>query len=123
MKQIIIFGLVGVVASLTHFLLVFAQVEWLGIAAIIANIFAFLCAYPVSYFGHSSFTFKKQEHSHQNAIKKFFYVACLGFCLNEGGYFLLLQYTDWHYLWSLFLILAIVPILTFVLAKFWAFQS
>ncbi len=103
--------------------MVYLLVSFLFIPAIIANIFAFLSAYPVSYYGHNFFTFSEHKHQVKDSIKKFFLVALLGFCLNEGGYFILLTYTKLHYLEALIIILLLVPISTFVLAKFWAFKD
>jgi putative flippase GtrA len=120
--QLFRFGVVGALAASVHFLSVYAIVSIIDLIPIIANIFAFLIAFIVSYFGHSLWTFGHKKHNHSSAATKFFSVAVFSFIVNEGGYFLLLEYTSMHYLLSLFIVLITVPVMTFILSKYWAFN-
>lgn len=122
-KQIFLFGAVGITSSLTHLLMVYLFVNHLKLQPAIANIFAFLIAYPVSFFGHSYLTFASRPHRRHLSFYRFLIVAVLGFLLNEGLYLIFLYYTSFHYLLSLGIILIIVPAITFVLSKFWAFSN
>ncbi|MET0091667.1 MAG: GtrA family protein, partial [Candidatus Thiodiazotropha sp.] len=86
------------------------------------NIFAFLIAFGVSYIGHSLWTFSHKKHQHNKTVARFLGVAVFSFALNEGGYYLLLEYTQMEYLFSLLIVLIIVPVITFILSKYWAFS-
>lgn len=121
LSQIWRFGIIGILASCWHFFMVYSLVDIFQLAPLIANIFAFFSAFIISYFGHSLWTFNQQQHEHPKTLKKFFLVASFGFILNETGYFLLLSYTPLSYLNSLLIVLIIVPIITFLLSKYWAF--
>jgi len=120
--QIIRFAIIGIMASAWHFMMVYLLVSQLQQHPLIANIFAFFSAFLISYFGHSLWTFKEKKHNHNHVIKKFFLVAVFGFILNEGGYFLLLSFTSFSYLLSLLIVLLVVPLITFIMSKYWAFQ-
>ena len=120
--QLVRFGIIGVLASCWHFCMVYLFVSKQLSEPLIANIFAFFSAFLISYLGHSLWTFNDKTHTHKTAVRKFFLVALVGFILNEGGYYLLLTLTSLNYMSALIIILLIVPLITFVLSKYWAFS-
>jgi len=116
------FGIIGVLAALTHYAIVILLFEQVHIALAYANLIAFCLAFWVSYFGHRHFTFQAQQLSHRQTLPKFFVVATLGFVFNES--LLLISH---HYLnisLSILVIIAIflTAIFTFLLNRFFAFQ-
>ncbi|MCF6777545.1 GtrA family protein [Thiotrichales bacterium 19X7-9] len=121
-KQTFKFGIVGVIAAIVHFIIVSILVHFFHWYPLLANIVAFLIAYNVSYFGHKNWTFHEhgKKISHTSNIK-FFIVATLSFILNEGLYGIYLLFIP-HYQLALFLTLATVPPITFILSKLWAFK-
>ena len=121
-QQIYRFIIIGIAAASIHFLSVYIIVSTVDLIPIIANIFAFLIAFFVSYMGHSLWTFSHKEHEHHKAAVRYFGVAIFCFALNESGYYLMLEFTDFNYLVSLFIVLMLVPIVTFLLSKHWAFS-
>lgn len=122
-RELFWFGVVGVSALLVHF----GVVSWLlvpaGLSPLIANVLSFLLAFTVSYWGHRLKTFDAGHVPHRTALPRFFFVASLGFALNEALYFLLLRYTQLDYRSALLLVLAAVAGLTFLLGRCWAFQG
>lgn len=120
-KQLLKFGCVGILASLTH-LGVVALLVTAGMQPLYANIFAFVTAFNVSYLGHRYWTFNKSSPSHVTAITRFFGVAALSFTLNEFLFFLFLKFTGLPYLLAIFIVLAIVTPTTFLLSRMWAFR-
>ncbi len=121
--QVFKFGFIGGLAALVNLLIVWLLVDKaLFMKPLVANIFAFLVAFWVSYFGHSRLTFNHTRHKMRFVAPKFFLIAICSFILNETLYFLLLHLTPLSYLWSLFIVLMIVPVFTFVLSKIWAFR-
>ena len=123
LPQTVQFVAVGGSAAATHLMAVFVLVQGLGLAPLVANVLAFLLAFVVSYNGHRLFTFSEADAHGWHVVGKFFAVACLSFVVNELLYMAALRWLGWHYLWSLFAVLLLVAVGTFVLSKFWAFRS
>lgn len=119
--QILKFGCVGVMASITHMGVVALLVP-LGMHPLYANIFAFFIAFNVSYLGHRYWTFKNRSSPHATTMFRFFGVAILSFLLNESLYFLFLNFTHLPYLFAIFIVLIVVTPMTFVLSRIWAFR-
>lgn len=88
----------------------------------VANLCAFLVAFVVSYSGHRRFTFQVQGR-HKESLPRFFLTALAGFIVNELMLALLLLYTPLPFEPALLLVLCLVAIMTFLLARFWAFRS
>jgi putative flippase GtrA len=119
-RQIITFGFVGTTALIVHWLTVALLVPQ-GMAPLSANVVGFLIAFQISYWGHRHFTFQKKHVPWTETLPRFFIVAVLSFLVNEAMYYMLLTYTQLNYRLSLFLVLALVAILTFVMSRQWAF--
>lgn len=121
-RQVIFFGVVGVLAAVVHFFAVLLLVHWLHWVPLLANILAFLIAFQVSYHGHSIWTFAQQSFDHSTSLGRFFIVAVASFALNEALFALLLYVFNWPYVEALVVVLLIVPPVTFLASKLWAFQ-
>ena len=117
------FALVGGAAAATHLAVVAVLVHGGALAPLAANVVAFLIAFVVSYNGHALLTFSRSEARGWAVVARYFAVACLSFVANELLYWWLLHSLHWHYLVSLFVVLLLVAVLTFVLSKFWAFAG
>ena len=120
--QVMRFGVVGVSAMCVHMLVVTLLVP-AGLHPLLANIIAFLVAFQVSYFGHARWTFSVADPNSRKHKLRFFIVAILSFLTNEMLYALLLTIFHLHYLVALFIVLAVVALLTFVLSRLWAFRE
>jgi len=112
---------VGVSALLTHWLVVILLVSAAGLPPLVANVFAFLVAFNVSYFGHRHLTFNASERSHRQTLPRFATVAASSFLVNEALYWLLLNFTPLRYDLAMLLVLGTVAGMTYLLGKFWAF--
>lgn len=119
--QLFRFGITGTTAALVNFFSVVLIVEYAHLQPLVANIFAFLLAFNVSYFGHRFWTFGHKSHGRES-LPKFFTISITCFFLNEGLFALLLAKTQLHYTWALIITILIVAILSFVLSKLWAFK-
>ena len=118
------FGLVGISAMLVHFYAVTAIFIPLGIHPLIANVFGFLVAFIVSYYGHSRLTFQTsaKNSSSLKSMLRFFLVATTSFLLNQVIFYLLLTFTQIGIDLSLGITLIVVSGSTYILSKFWAFK-
>ncbi|KAA0874352.1 GtrA family protein [Nitrincola tapanii] len=122
LRQLLRFGGVGMTALVLHWCVVLLLVPF-GMAPLVANVFAFLLAFQVSYFGHRILTFGAQAIPHRQTFPRFASVAGLSFLVNESLYAILLTWTPLGYQWALLLVLALVAALTFVLSRYWAFAA
>ncbi len=121
--QLVQFALVGGAAAATHLAVVALLVQAGALPPLAANVLAFLLAFVVSYNGHALLTFSETKARGWAVLGKYFAVACLSFVVNELLYWWLLNSLHWNYLISLFLVLVVVAVATFVLSKFWAFSN
>jgi len=120
-SQLFRFGLVGGIAAATHFCLVILLVNKFNLLPLIANIFAFFIAFFVSLFGHQYWTFHTSNVTLSTSVWRFFTVAGLGLLFNECLFFLLLTVLHLYYPLALFIVLLIVPPVTFICSKYWVF--
>lgn len=118
--RLLFFTGIGGTAAFIHILVVLNLVTYLNLQPLLANIFAFLVAFNVSYLGHKYLTFSNLQNQKQLSLPHFFLVAASGGILNELLYFLLLHYTHLNYLISLILVLGSVAVYSYFLSRFWA---
>jgi putative flippase GtrA len=117
------FTIVGAVAALVHYIVaVFLESNAL-LVPVKANIAGFICAFPVSYFGHRSLSFAHQKSSHQQAFSRFLLVAISGFCANQTLLILCLKWLNMPFWLALGLVMVIIAVSTYVLSCYWAFQA
>ncbi|MCE0722478.1 MULTISPECIES: GtrA family protein [Legionella] len=118
--RLIYFVGIGSVAAFVHLFTVFHLVKFIHFQALVANVFAFLIAFNVSFLGHKYLTFSQLHNEKNLSLPHFFLVAASAGIINEMLYFLLLRYTALNYLFALFLVLGFVSIYSFVISRFWA---
>jgi putative flippase GtrA len=121
-KPLFWFVVVGCTAALVHLGVVWAMVEQLRVPPLAANVLAFCVAFCVSFLGHHGLSFAAQNAPRGRAAARFLLVALLGFVLNETLYAILLR-LGWDYRFALVLVLGLVAVCTFVLARLWAFAG
>ncbi|WP_417687851.1 GtrA family protein [Roseibium sp.] len=119
------FAIVGGVATATHALVAVALFESGFLPALAANVGGFLVAFIVSFLGHHfwSFAATRNEGEAGRRIRRFFILALSGFALNSGVLASWLQFTAWPESLGILFSIAIVPALTFLGARLWAFSS
>ena len=119
------FASVGVVATGVH-ALVYGFVGRL-LEPMLANLIAFLIAFVFSYLGHFLWTFRTQTEG-QKVHKAFPYqlrflvVALSGLLLNTWVVWAVTEWFEMDYLYAVVPMVFIVPLVTFALAKLWAFK-
>jgi len=113
------FAVFGLAASAAHLAVALSAERWLGMAPLTANTLAFVCALAVSYFGNAIVTFGV-EPWRLSAFTKFVVLALASFAMNQAIVYMLTVRVGWPFWASLMVVLAVVPPLTFVLAKLWA---
>ena len=119
-SQLFRFGIVGVTSAAAHFFVVVLLVKFAHLHPLISNVFAFLLAVNVSYWGHRLWTFNHKKHHHSTMLK-FLIVSINSFLLNEG-LFAILLHTNLHYTYALVITIGMVAMVTFLFSKLWAFK-
>lgn len=121
LAQLSRFGLIGLIAAIIHFSIVIALVQLNLCPPLIANIFAFMIAFQVSYWGHRCWTFRGTLTRHRTAILKLLSVQATSFAANETLFYIFLS-LHYPYPIALLFTLTILPIFTFLSSKLWVFK-
>ena len=122
-KQTLHFLIIGALASLSNFILVFIFVHLELAEPLVANLFAYLISFNVSYLGHRYLTFSETTQSHKKAASQFFINCLIGLVLNEAIYYVLLHVVHIQYLVALFITMFLVAIYTFFVSKYLIFKA
>jgi putative flippase GtrA len=116
------FGLVGIVATAVHIMVVWLSLGEAGITPISANTLAFLMAFGISFAGNYLWTFRSPG-SPRRAMFRFFVIAVCAFAANT----LLLAFLV-HKGWfspvvSAIFSASVVPVISFVASRLWGFEG
>jgi putative flippase GtrA len=126
--EVALFACVGLAASVVHFLVAIGLIEHFSTPAWQANIAAFLCALPVSYFGHSLLTFSAKHYNRATRVsvqtlRKFFLSALAGFSLNQLSVVIFISWLGLPHRPVMFFTVFGVAGFLFLASKFWAFRG
>jgi putative flippase GtrA len=122
------FGAVGLFATAIHAAVYAGFVEMSTTPPMLANLWAFICAFAVSFFGHFLWTFRAQMKQSPNRtivqpLIRFLLVALAGATLNMVFVFLCEQILDVRPVLAVAPMMIITPIFTFVMARQFAFKA
>lgn len=119
-REVIVYGMVGVTALIVQDILYWVCHRYFGIFPSVSMILGSLAGMVVAYIGHVKYTFKKHRYSKREFVK-FLVTSMVGMCINVGGVRfitkVLLLTPDWGLVPTL-----IAPFVTFLISKFWAFR-
>lgn len=119
--QIFRFGIVGIIAAIFHVSIVIYLVQQWFLLPLVANIFAFMFSFQLSYWGHRLWTFSDSDTLHSIAIPRLLFIQLINFAANETLFFIFLS-LNLPYPIALILVLTILPLFTFITSKFWVFR-
>lgn len=118
------FGVVGLAATVVHFLVAVVAVQLGVLAPQLANVLGFGVAFCVSFFGQWRWTFAQRGAAPvARALPLYLLLSIGGFAANALAYAWLLANTSWRYDVALAVVLAAVAALTFVASRAWVFKS
>lgn len=120
--EILRFGVVGVAATLTHFLVLTLGVEELGLEPTLANGMAFCVALLVTFFGQSLWVFRGHVGINAAILAKFGVSLLAGLAGNMAIMALCTRGLGLPYQVGFIAGLVIVPLASYVLNKFWVFR-
>ncbi len=121
-RQLMRFGFVGAVAAALHSSL-FVLFVRVGMSGVVANTFAFLCSFFVSYAGHSRWTFQAIEgdRSGLGRFGRFGLTTAVGFMLNTLFAFIIVDALGMSAWVAAILMITATPAVVFLLLKLWVF--
>lgn len=121
--QVARFGVVGVAATVTHYLT--AAAAAVAINAYAANLAGYLAAVGISYHGHKHWTFRarRPRTSRTGQFPRFVVVSVSALGLSELVLHLGLHTLALPRAWALLLAVLAVPPVTFVTTRFWVFRN
>jgi putative flippase GtrA len=120
MGALLRFGVSGGLATATHVSVFVLLVEWLGLRPLLAAGPAFVLAMLVSYGMNYHWTFSVSG-PHRIMLPRYVVVALIGLGLNLGITYAVVDIAGDWYGYALLLVVMIVPLVTFLLSKFWVF--
>lgn len=121
-QQIFRFGLVGITTAAIHLATVVFLVQNFSLIPLTANIFGFLLAFQMSYWGNRIWTFPQTLALHRSAFSKLLLVQIVNFSANELLFYVFLN-LGLPYPVALLIVLTILPVFTFISSKTWVFKA
>ncbi|HEX7026666.1 MAG TPA: GtrA family protein [Gammaproteobacteria bacterium] len=121
LRQLLVFGAVGVVATATHYLVALGCHEALLVNLYAANLAGYGAAVAVSYVGHGKFTF--QAELNRSVLRRFVLVSLAAFFASEGLLAALETRLQLPHRVSLAVVVMIIPAISFVLNKLWVYRE
>ena len=115
------FTLVGLVATGVHMAIVLVLIRYLNFRPYGANLIAFLSAFSISFAGQYFWTFRSDKYW-LSALKRFFLISLTAFLLNNFVLALLINSRILSAEFSALLSACVIPLVTYVLGRFWAFK-
>ncbi len=116
------YGVVGTIAAVVYYVLLYAMVEFLGIPVLIATSIAFVFVVIENYVLHHTWTFESDQR-HETAFPKFMLASTAGFFINWGIMYLGVEVLSIYYLLVQVIAIATVAVWNFILASSWIFPS
>lgn len=114
------FALIGGINTLIHAALLTGFMELVVVSVVIANFLAFMMANVFSYFMNCNFTFKVKPSL--KGYAKFISSSLLALIITLS-ISSLVAYLGYHYLIGFLFVILLVPIISFFMMKFWAFNK
>ena len=121
-RQLFRFGIVGGFSTLVNSVLFLLMVDVLYIQPLLANLFAFFCAFFVSYFGHSYWTFASTPYSKEK-LMKFLGCSLIALGLNSFFVWILMHFLHQAAYVTILPMIFVTPLLVFAISKYWVFHE
>ena len=120
-REVVGFLVIGIIATIIHAGVGLAVNGLLKVAPLTANVVGYASAFTFSYFGNSLATFGRPARD-WSQFARFMTVSLAMFGLNEAIVYVFTALVHWPYRFALIPALTVVPVVSFVVSKLWAFQ-
>lgn len=119
MRQLFKFALIGLVATVIHVSIVICVVETVSLKPWLSNGIAFIIASLFSYTCNTLWSFDTALSV--PTIKRYYCVSFVGLSLSIS-LSAIVEYYSIHYFYGIFLVVCLVPLVSFYLHKCWTFK-
>jgi putative flippase GtrA len=117
------YGIVGLLASVPHFSISYYFERVLQVEPMIAHLYGFFVGLITAYTGHYFYSFNDTEQ-HRKRFPKFVITALTALVLHETGVYVLVNIYELEYSTLVLpLLVFTVPLITFLMSKFWVFSN
>jgi len=120
-REVFYFGLVGITATATHYLVAISLVALAELGILTANFLAYCSAVGVSYVGHTKITF--QTNISSKSLLKFCVVSLAALAMSQGLLAGLSALNWFDYKINMLFTVAFVPCVSYLLNKFWVYKN
>lgn len=121
LREVIAFGFVGGMATVTHYVCAMASNELLSTPLYLANLIGYLCAVGVSFVGHSKVTF--QQDMSQALFRRFCIMSVTTFGLSELLLWFLESGLQLQARIVMLIVVVTIPAISYLLNKFWVYRQ
>ncbi|SDX31371.1 GtrA family protein [Paenibacillus sp. CF384] len=123
LKIMMKYGVVGVIGTALHFMLLIALVERMGLHPALASAIGFIAVLVLSYYLNRNWTFAAAAPSGLRSIVKYTVVSVSGLLLNTGIMYISVEVLHFRYTVGQLLVTVVIPLFNFVLNYYWTFRS
>lgn len=120
-KEIFFFGVVGVFATVTHYICALMAHEQVHLNLYAANLVGYLCAVAVSFIGHSLLTFNVGLKL--KFLGPFVLVSVSTFLFSECILWILEKSIQLDHRISIGIVVVTIPVISYILNKCWVYKS
>lgn len=121
LRQLIMFGLVGVAATITHYLAALCAHEIFNFNLYTANLAGYACAVAMSFFGHGLLTFRVELNG--GTLRRFILVSMAAFLASEAILAGLEAVLKLPHRISLAVVVLTIPGISFLFNKLWVYKT
>jgi putative flippase GtrA len=121
-QKFIRYGIVGAFGTVTHVGLLALLVEVLSLPPVVSSSAAFVVVVIISYCLNYKWTFRAKS-KHTTALFRYTTVSLVGFSLNLGIMYLIVDVLHLWYLIGQMISIIVIPISNFFLNSKWAFKA
>jgi putative flippase GtrA len=117
-----VFAMVGAAATAVHVGTALTAKQFGGLSPLEANLAGYCAAVGVSYLGNAWLTFRRPTRNLAQ-FGRFLAVSLAALALNQALVYLLVERAGWPFWLALGPVVVMVPVLSFILSRLWAFRS
>lgn len=114
------FSFVGGAATLTYFVAANLLMITTSLPFGLSSVLGYCCGMAVSFFGHRIYTFRADADASRQFVR-FLILSVGGLLISYGSVWFTVDVLKARPFWSTVMTVALVPLMTFIVMKFWIF--
>ncbi len=122
LRQLAMFGIIGVTATAAQAAIALWTDARIGLPPVAANGLGYVCSCSISFLGNAWLTFQRPA-LHGPTLLRYAGVSIAGLALSEALTFLFADLLGWPFAFALIPVVTLLPLLSFVLSKSYAFAD